>query len=284
MITGNVKPGYFAGPAPRIMAHRGASGSCPENTMVSFAQAVKDGADVLEMDVQMSRDGKVVVTHDANVFRTTNGAGLVRSFNYADLKKLDAGFRFSPDKGKSFPFRGKGVYMPLFEEVLEAFPDTPINVEIKDPDARLAAKMAGILHSYGRIDDGTVLVAAETGSIMRTYRKYAPTGVTGHCRGESYKFVASVWLGLDSMFSNPCGWALQIPATRLGVQIPSKTVIERAHKLGVEVHVWTINDPRQMKSLIELGVDGIFTDHPAIMRSVLDSLGRQVSSFGRVGV
>lgn len=271
MITHD-NPGYFAGRRPRIMAHRGSSGNCPENTMVSFEQAVKDGADILEMDVQLSRDGKPVVIHDPTLNRTTDGAGWVRYFNYADLRKLDAGYRFSPDQGKTFPFRGKGLSLPLFEEVLSAFPHMPINVEIKDPDPRLAARMAGLLHMYGRVDDGTVLVAAENGVIMRNFRKYAPTAVTGHCRGEAYKFLASTWLGIARLFSEPCGWALQLPATRLGVVVPTKSVVERAHKLGVEVHVWTVNDESQIRTLIENGVDGVFTDHPARMRSVIESL------------
>lgn len=268
----NFQSAYFAGSRPRIMAHRGSSGSCPENTMVSFNQAIADGADILEMDVQLTRDAKVVVIHDPTVDRTTGGAGYVSRLSYDQLKKLDAGYRFSKDGGLTFPYRGQGIGIPLFEEVLQAFPVTPINVEIKDENPVLAAKMAGLLHAYGRIEAGSVLVAADEPLIMERFRRQACSAITGHSRTEVYRFLASAWLGIPSLFSPAhSGMAIQLPLSKLGVTVPGKSVLDRAHKLGLEVHVWTVNDPVKINELVALGVDGIFTDNPSVMSNVLKS-------------
>lgn len=265
------KLSYFAGRRPRIMAHRGSSGSFPENTMVSFEQAVKDGADILEMDVHMSLDGEVVVIHDPTVDRTTNGAGLIKQMPYAAIREFDAGYRFTVDAGRSFPHRGKGIVIPRFVEILTAFPEMPINVEIKEANPALISKMNELLRSFGRIQNKSVLVAADANSIMHAFRSLASDAITGHCRSEVYRFVASAWLRLPGLFGRPRGLAFQIPSSKLGLTIPTRALVRQAHLLGTEVHVWTVNDPAQMAALLDLGVDGIFTDEPLLMRQLLES-------------
>ncbi len=260
---------YFAGRRPRIMAHRGASGTCPENTMLSFKQALSDGADVLEMDVQVSEDGEAVVIHDPSVDRTCNAHGLVRQFKYSALCKFDAAYRYTADGGITFPFRAKGVCLPRFEDVLRDFPRTPINVEIKDSSPVLISRMSQLLRKYGRFDEGSVLVAADSHQIMQAFRKAAPEAITGSSSREVYRFVIGSCLHLPDCFIRPAGYAFQIPATKKGLSIAGATVIKRAQDMGAEIHVWTVNDPLQMKSLIKLGVDGIFTDHPALMKNLL---------------
>jgi glycerophosphoryl diester phosphodiesterase len=252
------------------MAHRGSSGTRPENTMLAFEQAVEDGADILEMDVRMSLDGEVVVIHDKSLERTTNGTGAVSEIAYEALQELDAAYRFSTDAGVTFPFRAQGVKVPRFQEVLEAFPQMPINVEIKENNPALINKMNVILREYGRIQEGSVLVSAPRASVMKAFRAIAGDAITGSSRREGFRCVGSAWMRLPVLFRRPQGMALQVSARKMGIKIPTASVVKRAHELGLEVHVWTVNDVAQMQRLLDIGVDGIFTDYPALMRKVLN--------------
>lgn len=261
---------YFAGAHPRVLAHRGSSGTRPENTMIAFAQAVDDGADILEMDVRMTLDGEVVVIHDRTVERTTDGVGAVSEIPYEELGEMDAAYRFTTDGGVTYPFRAAGVKVPRFRDVLEAFPQIPINVEIKENNPALINKMNVLLREYGRIQEGNVLVAADLAPVMKSFREIAGDAITGHSRREAFRCVGSAWLRLPVLFGQARGMALQVCARKLGVKIPGALVLRRAHELGIEVHVWTVNDATQMHRLLDLGVDGIFTDHPALMRKVLN--------------
>src|SRR6185369_11672155 len=121
----------FPGPLPRAFGHRGAAGVAPENTIVSFRRGCADGADVLELDVHATADGEIVVLHDPTLERTTDGAGAVAALRFAEIERLDAGHRFTPDGGRTFPFRGTGVRVPRLGDLLREFPGMPLNIEIK---------------------------------------------------------------------------------------------------------------------------------------------------------
>ena len=152
------RPGrtYLAG-APMLVAHRGGSRLAPENTMAAFRAAVETWeADMLEMDVHLTRDGEVVVIHDDTVDRTTDGVGPVSSFTFAELRRLDAGYRFVDPEGRP-SFRAQGVEVPRFEEVLTAFPRVRMNVEAKE--TAVAAPMVDIVRRHRA--ESRVLVAAE---------------------------------------------------------------------------------------------------------------------------
>ena len=115
-----------------VMAHQGGDGLWPSNTLYAFERAVQAGVNVLELDVHASQDGALVVIHDDSVDRTTDGSGLVGDKTLAELKKLDAGYDWSPERtGETFPYRGQGITLPTLQEVFAAFPDTRVNVEIK---------------------------------------------------------------------------------------------------------------------------------------------------------
>lgn len=258
---------------PRIMAHRGASGVCPENTLVSFNKAIEDGADVLEMDVRLTADLQVVVMHDAMVDRTTDGAGLVSTLSLGEIQELDAGYHFTPDGGITLPFRGKRIVVPTFEQVLDAFPQVPINVEIKDNNPVLVERTKELLEKYRRFQDGNVLVAADSPSLMRLIRRQMPAAITGFSRTEVYSFLTTAWLGLSSLYGWP-GQALQIPVKHGLVPVMSTRVIKAAHRLNLAVHVWTANTQESIQGLVNLGVDGVFTDFPQLMRRTLEA-GKQ---------
>jgi glycerophosphoryl diester phosphodiesterase len=126
----NVYP-FFSGPKPRVIGHRGAAGEAPENTLISFARAIEDGATIVELDVRANRDGEAVILHDAGLRRTTNGRGRVRRRRLEDLKALDAGYRFTPNGGASYPYRGRKIEIPTLEEFFSACPNVRSIVEIK---------------------------------------------------------------------------------------------------------------------------------------------------------
>lgn len=269
------RPGhpYFAG-APLLIAHRGGSALAPENTLIAFDRAVHWwGADLLELDVQPTRDGHAVVFHDSVVDRVTNGTGPVAAFQLTELRQLDAGFRFTPDEGRTFPFRGSGIGIPTLPEVLDAFPGTRINIEIKDPKVRPAVECA-IRDARA---NGRVLIAAG--------RKAHRSGLNGHsgpvsaAQEEIARFYLLHRLGL-ARFHRPAIDALQIPERYRGLRLPTPRLVRDAHALNLPVHVWTVDEPEAMHRLLDAGVDGIVTDRPDRLARVLHARGARPAARG----
>ncbi|MGI9625468.1 MAG: glycerophosphodiester phosphodiesterase [Longimicrobiales bacterium] len=258
------RPGhpYLAG-APLLMAHRGGSLLAPENTMAAFSQAVNDwGADVLEMDVRLTRDGRVVVIHDATVDRTTDGSGAVADMSWQELSALDAGFHFSDLRGR-LSCRGDGVRVPLFEEVLATFPKVRLNVESKVAEA--AGPLIDIIAHYRA--EQRVLVAAE----FETTRKGA-RGYEGPW-GASRRHVAPFWalhrVPFASRLYRPEADAFQVHERSGPFRIVTRRFVQAAHAANIPVHVWTVNDEQDMRRLLDWGVDGIQSDRPDVLADVL---------------
>lgn len=257
---------FFAGPLPRRFAHRGASGTNPENTLAAFRDALDLGAEGFELDVHRTVDGHVVVFHDDTLERTTDGTGRVRDRTLAELRGLDAGFRFSPDAGRSFPFRGAGVGIPTLEEVLEAFPEVPLIIEVKQELPPLEEDLARLLRERGA--GGRCLVfSLEQGPLTR-YRDLEPEQPTGFGPQDVSDFLRR--LGSDAWTDyRPPAVAFAVPTRWHGTQIVSRPFVDAAHGFGCEVYVWTVNDPREMEALLELGVDGLITDFPERLSRLL---------------
>jgi glycerophosphoryl diester phosphodiesterase len=263
----------FSDKLPRVIGHRGAAALCPENTIVSFTQAVKDGADILELDVRLTADGEVVVIHDATVDRTTDGVGKVSEITLSHLRKLDAGYRFTQDGDKSFPFRNRHVRIATLAEVLRSFPETPLIIELKGESKRLVDAVVSLLASYGRMYDGSVLIAGFKHSVLQRMRRAAPCLASACSVREITVAVLRSRLRVSRQRPRPRSRmrALQVPLKKRSVKIVTPRFIRHAHYLGLEVHVWTIDDDREMQRLLDLGVDGIFTNNPALLRRVVDS-------------
>ena len=141
---------FFSGLLPRLFAHRGASGEAPENTLAAFHRAVTLGIEYIELDVHLSRDGHVVVIHDATLERTTNGSGTVREQTLAQLQQWDAGYRFSPDGGATFPFRAMGVTVPTLAEVFQQCPGVKFTVEIKPEEPAIEEQVIAVVRACER--------------------------------------------------------------------------------------------------------------------------------------
>jgi glycerophosphoryl diester phosphodiesterase len=251
------------------MAHRGASGLAPENTMPSFTLGRDHGADVLEMDVHLSADEHVVVCHDPTVDRTTDGSGAIAGMTLAQLQALDAGYRFTADGGKTFPYRGQGIVIPTLAQVLDVFPQMPVNIEIKAKDERLVRQTAKLLNDHGRIEDGTVMLAAFDQDLTDLIRKLVPGALTVKSAREIGKFLALSHLHLTAWFS-PVGDAIQPPIKKGLIRVVSRRFVKAAHRQGLEVHVWTVDDESEMRQLLDIGVDGLFTNFPGRLRKLVD--------------
>ncbi|TMA78303.1 MAG: glycerophosphodiester phosphodiesterase [Deltaproteobacteria bacterium] len=258
--------GAFPGPLPRVFGHRGAAGVAPENTLASFRRARADGADVFELDVHGTADGEIVVLHDPTLERTTDGAGAVSGLRFAEVAALDAGFHFTPDGGRTHPFRGSGVRVPRLAELVREFPDVPLNIEIKQETPSIVDAVVALL----RAARTTVVLAAEQDVIMTAIRRAAPDIATSLAAGEVATFMGALQQGVAPTL--PAGAvALQIPPRFWGVELVTRETVAAAHALGAEVHVWTINDTAEMRRLLALGCDGIISDLPADARAVVDA-------------
>ncbi len=252
---------FFALPRPIAIGHRGSAGDAPENTLESFARALRAGAAILESDVHLTRDGVPVLIHDDDVGRVTEGSGAVRELLLAELQRLDAGWRFSPDGGRSHPFRGRGLRIPTLAEALEALPGARFNLELKEGLPGIVERTLAVVRDAGR-EELTLLTAAED-ALMAQLRavvaRDAGRVAIGASTGDVLDFVRTA---LSGECPRPGPMALQIPAEFAGRPLVTHELVAHAHAHDVQIHVWTVNDPSEMARLLDLGVDGIVSDHP----------------------
>lgn len=266
---GGPRPGraYLAG-RPMLVAHRGGSKIVPENTLEGFRDAVtRWDADMLEMDVHVTRDGVPVVIHDPTVDRTTDGTGAVADLTLDELRRFDAGYRFADPSGAT-SWRGRGVRVPTLDEVLEEFRGVWVNLELKTGAA--ASPVVQAVRRHGA--EARVLVAAEYERWREGARGYA--GPWGASRHHVLLFRALCALPGAGGYT-PGADVFQVPETWRGMTVVNSAFIERAHEKNIPVQVWTVDDPADMARLLRMGVDGIQTDRPDLLARVLhDEWGR----------
>jgi glycerophosphoryl diester phosphodiesterase len=251
-------------------AHQGGAAEMPSSTLPTLHRAVEVGAHALELDVHCTADGHLVVCHDATVDATTEGPGRIAETSLADLRRLDNAYRFGPDDG--FPFRGKGHAIATLDEVLEAFPATFLNLDIKETAPTVEPyeeRLAQTLRRFGRADD--VIVASFLDGATDAFSAYAPDVSTS----AGTMATAMFWRAVQDDEDPPPmrHHALQVPPDYEGTVIVDVRFVARAHAAGLAVHVWTIDDPDEMGRLLELGVDGVMTDRPSVLAEVLRTAG-----------
>jgi glycerophosphoryl diester phosphodiesterase len=249
-----------------VIGHRGNRAYAPENTIESFAQAVALGADAIEFDIRLSADGIPVVHHDPALTRTTDGIGEIARTDFVKLKDLDAGHNFTRDGGKTYPYRGAGHRIPTFEEVIEAFPSTPLLIEIKDP---LAAPLVRELIEKHKAE-WRCLVDSMSDLAVRRFQDSSIAW--GAARGDAVTLMKQVMLGrrVERMPYN----ALCVPLSYKGLPLPVRRFAKAARRLGKQVHVWTVNDPAVALSLWKDGINGIISDDPGLMLKTRATLPR----------
>jgi glycerophosphoryl diester phosphodiesterase len=230
--------------------------------MAAFRIAIDDWAvDMLETDARLTADGRVVLIHDATVDRTCEGRGAVAEMAWADLQDVDAGYHFKDLQGAT-SFRGKGVRVPLLEEVLESFPDVRVNVETKCPE--VAAPIVELVRRMGAED--RVLVAAQHESHRRGARGYEGPW------GASQRQITTAWiahrLGLAGAY-RPGFDILQVPERWYGLRVTTPGFIRAAHRWNVPVHVWVVDEAEDMRRLLAWGVDGLQADRLDVLAGIL---------------
>jgi glycerophosphoryl diester phosphodiesterase len=233
--------------------------------MEAFSGAVAMGYRYLETDLRLTADGVLVCFHDDEVDRTTNGSGPVSDYSFPDLSELDAGYRHRSDAGHSF--RKTGVTVPSLEEVVKAFPDVSLVVDLKiDGLIEPLVEMIRDLELESRL-----IVGSFSDERLAEFREASagtvPTS-TGPILTRAWLLASRVGRGAGGEAS-----ALQIPTHLRGVRVVNPKLVETAHKHGMQVHVWTVNEPESMESLLDLGVDGIVTDRPDLLKEVLVARG-----------
>ena len=256
----------FFVPEPRVFAHRGASGGYPENTLLSFREAVKIDVDVIETDVHFTKDGRFVVAHDGELGRICDGGGLVADHTLTELKKFDAGYGFSVDGGKSFPYRGKGLSLISLEELLEEFPDQRFNIDLKAKNPAQVPYYCDIIEKCGAVH--RVLTASEHAVNTRPMRERFPEMATSFSMSEALWYYFMFRSGLLYFRKHFPADALQIPEFFGPSRVVSETFVEQAHRKGLRVHVWTINDEEGMRRLYDAGADAVMSDHPSLLKKV----------------
>ncbi|GAC1348275.1 MAG: glycerophosphodiester phosphodiesterase [Ktedonobacteraceae bacterium] len=258
---------------PYVFAHQGGELLAPTNTMTAFAMAdAIGGVDFLDIDVHMTRDGHLVGIHDGTVDRTTDGKGRVDSYTLADLQKLDAGYRFQDLRGE-YSYRGKGVRIPALEEVFSAYADKYyLHFEVKDAypkgrSSQVEEKLWTLIQDYHM--EKKVIVASFQQPIVQRFKQLAQGQVVmGAGRAEVTRFVLAHTLRLPLLYRR-YSQVLEIPLASNGINLKKRSLIEAAHRVGMEVYYWTIDDAPTMKELIGLGADGLFTNRPDLMKKVL---------------
>ena len=243
-----------------MIGHRGAAALAPENTLASFRRALAEGADAIELDVRLSADGVVVVHHDATVDRTTDGRGAVESLTLAQLRRLDAGARFTTDGGRTFPERGRAIGVPTLDEVLAAFPTLPLVVEIKS--ARASAAVRAVLERHGAAP--RVVVASFD---ARALDVFAGTRFAlGATQREVARLLLAATTGVGGLSAAPAYHVASVPRRWRGLRLPVARFARLLRRWGRTVHVWTVDDAPGAAALWGAGVQGVVTNDPGGIR------------------
>jgi glycerophosphoryl diester phosphodiesterase len=240
-----------------VIGHRGSSAEAPENTLPSFEAAVRRGADAIELDVRLTADGAPVVIHDATLDRTTDRSGPLAALTLAELRAVDAGWQFTPDLGRTHPYRGGDARVPTLGEVLWAFPRLNILVEIKEPSAREAVRRVLVQEDAA----ARCVVASEHRDALLGFD--APLFARG---ASALEISALYWAAMFRRRPPASGYRmLSVPLRHRGLPVPTSGFVAAARAQGCAVHVWTVDSPDTARRLWRRGVSGIVTNVPGTM-------------------
>ena len=256
---------------PLVMAHRGGMGLWPENTLYAFERAARIGVDVMEIDVRQTKDGEIVVIHDDVLERVSNGIGAVSDKTLEELKSLDFAYHFVKDGGDKPELRGTGVTISTLREILTSLPDSYFNIDIKDNSQEFVRSVLKLVRSEGMLEK--VVIGSFYDNIVNLVNSEASEFTTSAAAREAWIIFLLNKIGLGRLHQ-PTGVAYQIPVTHKGMDVVTPSLVRTAHSLGQEVHVWTVDDPVEIKRLLEMGVDAIVTNRPDIALQVIKEFRR----------
>jgi glycerophosphoryl diester phosphodiesterase len=267
--------------SPIVFAHQGGAREAPSSTRFAIAQAIAQGVDGIELDVHQSLDGVLVVCHDPTVDRTTNGHGAIASLTWDELAELDAAYAFVPGDGtvadldpSAYPLRGRApqesdLGFARLSDVLEETRGLIVNLDIKQSAPAVPAyevALAALLRAHERTD---AIVASFNDDSLEAFRVAAPEVATVPGMRETTEFVQAIVTGSPVNERLARHVALQVPPRIAGVRLVDERFVLGAHRAGLAVHVWTVDEADEMKALLELGVDGIMSDRPSVAVAVV---------------
>jgi len=240
--------------SPAIIAHRGASSHAPENTLSAFLLAVEQGADAIELDVQLTKDNQVVVFHDTHLNRTTDGSGLIKDLTYSEISELNAGISFDP------AYQGEKI--PILSTVFARLPsDVILNIELKnlhDPYDDLPARTGKIIQEFKA--EKRVLISSFNSIALSKFHKLFPSIPRGKLIHSSYK------VNLFCSFN----WFLKdLQSVHISYKTLTPQIISSFQKMGKFVYSYTLNHTQDIITAVKMGIDGFFTDDPAFARRIL---------------
>ncbi|POX56014.1 glycerophosphodiester phosphodiesterase [Streptomyces sp. Ru71] len=252
-MTTLIRHPYLDHPGPLAFAHRGGAADGLENTMAQFRRAVEAGYRYIETDVHATKDGRLVAFHDATLDRVTDGAGRIADLPWTQVREARVA--------------GKEP-VPLFDELLETFPEVRWNVDVKAESA-----LHPFLNLIARANawDRICLGSFSEARVMRAQRLAGPKLATSYGTRGVLNLRLRSW-GVPAALRRSAV-AAQVPEVQSGIQVVDRRFVRFAHAHGLQVHVWTVNEPERMHRLLDLGVDGIMTDHIDTLRKVMEERG-----------
>lgn len=263
---------FFEGnPDVLVIAHRGGYGLAPESTFEAFDNAAQLGADVLEYDLHMTKDGHLVAIHDDTVDRTTDGTGKVNDLMLEEIKALDAGYGFEDEEG-NHTFRGQGVQMATLEEIFERYPDMHQLIELKDtnrPDLHeeMIQDAWRLIQEYQMEDK--VMIASFDQTINERFEEVSGGKVAIGAGEQAVRGFVTRHVPFLNGIAKSEADALPLPVEAEGFDLTSKNMMNGARKRNMSIYYWTINDAEEMRELIKKGADGIMTNYPDVLMQVL---------------
>lgn len=237
------------------IAHGGGQGHAPPDTLEALQVADTMGADVLEIDLQLTKDGVLVLHHDDTLDRITDMRGPIATKTWAELQEADSGF-YTVINGQSF--RGKGIKIARLEQAFTRFPSRRWVIEIKNDNAAASTRLCALIRQFDATN--RVIVASFHDGAMKTFRKACPKVATAYSGDEVRLFLIASHVRLSRFVQSP-GVALQIPTDAAGLDLTDPHFVSTAKSRGLKVQYWTINDPREMRHLLDRKADGIMTDY-----------------------
>ncbi|WP_237066545.1 glycerophosphodiester phosphodiesterase [Microbulbifer guangxiensis] len=253
---------------PLVIAHgdeRG-QGLYPGNTMLYLREMTALGADALEIDLNLTADGHLVLNHDPLLDRVSDGSGLIRQHTLESLRSLNMASRWTHD-GSTFPYRDTTVPVATIDEVFAAFPDMPMILELKDRDPAAAVALAQSVRRVGKVS--SLVVSSFHLGVIREFRRLCPDVATGATLPEALLFFLAQLLRLERWL-RPAYQTMQLPTRYYGIPVFSTRLIRAAHRIGLHVSVWTVDATEDMEYYLRLGVDGIVTNRTDRLKSVRD--------------
>lgn len=255
----------FASRDRLVFAHRGGAKLAPENTMAAFERGVALGADGVECDVHLSRDGVPLVIHDGTLERTTDAIGEVGSRTAEELARVDAGYHFTADGGH--PFRAQGIGVPTLEQLLRRFPDIRVIIEMKQGEAELARAVVDVVRRTSAVD--RVCVGSFHQAGLDLIRREEIGIATSASQSEARATLYRSWYRWPFSAKRPyC--AFQVPQRAGRLRVITRSFVRQAHRDGARVDVWVVDHPDEIATLFDYGVDGVISDRPDVAIATRD--------------